>query len=125
MADLIGKFSAKHVGNTYSKSADGDLVINAHFEGEADVYGAGFATLTVVQPLSEAGATSGTCTYAGQAFQDGNTLGALGEGTWEQTPGSSAWKVTLDIDGSNADRVRSVGTIDLANRSYNGELFTR
>ena len=40
MADLIGKFSAKHVGNTYSKSADGDLVINAHFEGEADVYGA-------------------------------------------------------------------------------------
>ena len=123
MADSIGTFSAKHTGNTYSTSADGELVINAHFEGGSDAYGDGFATLTVTQKLSEAGATGGTCTYAGQAFKDGNTLGALGEGTWEQTPGESKWKLTLDINGSNGDRVRAVGVIDLANRSWDGEMF--
>ena len=53
----------------------------------------------------------------------GNTLGALGEGTWEQFPGESKWKVTLDAEGSNGDRVRSVGVIDLANRSWDGEMF--
>ena len=125
MADPMGKFSAKHVGNTYSRSANGELVTNAHFEGVADPYGDGFATLTVIQKLSEAGATSGTCSYAGQAFKDGNTLGGLGEGTWEQLPGESKWKVTLDIDGSNGDRIRSVGIIDLPNRTWDGELFQR
>ena len=91
----------------------------------ADPYGDGFATLIVTQKLSEAGDTSGTCTYAGQAFKDGNTLGGLGEGTWEQLPGESKWKVTLDIDGSNGDRIRSVGIIDLPNRTWDGELFQR
>ena len=34
MADATGTFEAKHTGNTYSRTAEGDLVINAHFEGE-------------------------------------------------------------------------------------------
>ena len=44
MADSIGTFSAKHTGNTYSTSADGELVIRAHFEGGSDAYGDGFSS---------------------------------------------------------------------------------
>ena len=123
MADAIGTFSMKHTGNSYHKTADGCLVTNAHFEGTATGYGAGFGTLGVTQKLSEASATSGRCTWAGQAFQDGTTLGGFGEGTWEQEKGKSTWSVTMTIDGSNGDRVRMVGVLDLATRSFAGEMF--
>jgi hypothetical protein len=124
MADAIGTFSLQHTGNTYSKTADGCLVTNAHFEGTATGYGTGFGTLGVTQKLSEASATSGTCTWAGQTFQDdGTTLGGFGDGTWEQKSGESNWTVDMTIDGSNGDRVRMVGVLDLATRSFKGDMF--
>jgi len=124
MADATGTFEAKHTGNTYSRTAEGDLVINAHFEGAGTGFDAVFGTLSLTQKLSEAGATSGTCTWTGQSFQkDGATLGALADGTWEQLPGETKWKVIFNGEISNGDRIRTEGVIDLAARLYTGSIF--
>jgi len=123
MADAIGTFSLKHTGTTYG-STDGCLVTNANFEGSATGYVAGFGTLGVKQKLADASATSGSCTWAGQAFtEDGTTLGGFGNGTWQQKPGESNWRLDITIDASNGDRVRMVGVLDLASRSFQGEMF--
>jgi hypothetical protein len=124
MADAIGTFETKHTGNTYSRTAEGHLVINAHFEGAGTGFDAVFGTLTLTQELSEASATSGTCTWTGQSFQtDGTTLGTLGDGTWEQLPGESKWKVVFNGEVSNGDRLRTEGVIDLPARLYTGSIF--
>ena len=47
MADAIGTFETKHTGNTYSRTAEGDLVINAHFEGAGTDFDAVFGTLSL------------------------------------------------------------------------------
>jgi len=52
MADAIGTFETKHTGNTYSRTAEGHLVINAHFEGAGTGFDAVFGTLTLTQELS-------------------------------------------------------------------------
>ena len=83
-----------------------------------------FGTLSLTQKLSEASATSGTCTWTGQSFQkDGTTLGTLGDGTWEQLPGESKWKIVLNGEISNGDRLRTEGVIDLPARLYTGSIF--
>ena len=125
MSAPLGTFAAKQICNTYSRTTDGSLETNVHFEGEATDLGSGFGTLSLTQKFSETGATSGTCTWAGQVFQpDGTPLGAVGDGTWEQKPGKSTWDVTILMNLSNGDRLRSVGAIDLATRSYKGEYFS-
>ena len=124
MADAIGTFESKQTGNTYSRTAEGHLVINVHFEGAGTGFDAVFGTLTLTQELSEASATSGTCTWTGQSFQtDGTTLGTLGDGTWEQLPGESKWKVVFNGEVSNGDRLRTEGVIDLPARLYTGSIF--
>tara|TARA_Y100000758_G_C15886585_1_gene362433 strand:- start:156 stop:536 length:381 start_codon:yes stop_codon:yes gene_type:complete len=124
MANAIGTFEMKHTGNTYSRTAEGHLIINAHFEGAGTGFDAVFGTLSLTQELSEASATSGTCTWTGQSFQaDGTTLGTLGDGTWEQRPGESKWKVIFNGEISNGDRLRTEGVIDLPARQYTGSIF--
>jgi len=49
MADAIGSFESKHTGNTYSRTAEGHLVINAHFEGAGTGFDAAFGTLSLTQ----------------------------------------------------------------------------
>ena len=124
MAEAIGTFEAKHTGNTYNRSTEGHLVTNAHFEGSGTGYDAGFGTVSLTQPLSEASATSGTCVWAGQSFQkDGSTLGMLGEGTWTQLPNENKWRLVFQIEVSNGDKIRTDGQVDLATRLYTGSIF--
>jgi hypothetical protein len=124
MEDAIGTFETKHTGNTYSRTAEGHLVINAHFEGAGTGYDSAFGTLSVTQELSKASATSGTCTWAGQSFQtDGTTLGMLGDGTWEQLSDESKWKVIMNVEISNGVMARTEGVLDLPARLYTGSIF--
>jgi hypothetical protein len=104
MAEQLGTFALKHTGNTYLKEGD-NLVIRAHFEGGAEQFGSGFGTVSATLPIADAGATSGTCTYAGQSFLD-------------------EWKLTLHAVSSTGQRILSIGTVNLTTGSFEGELFT-
>ena len=124
MSDAIGTFEMKHTGSHYGRTDAGELVSNSNFEGTGTGYGVGFGTLTIIQPLSEANATSGKCTWSGQSFhEDGTTLGFLAEGTWEQTPGANQWTITLIANVANGDRIRCVGIAEFSSRTFAGEIF--
>ena len=124
MSDPIGEFSLNHAGTTYSKTADGELASYANFQGTATGYGQVYGTLILTRPLSEAGSTSGTCTWAAAAFlEDGSTAGGLGEGTWEQNAGEHKWKVNMVTKVSSGETVRSEGEISLETLVYSGKLF--
>ena len=80
MADPVGEFSFKHTGNMLAKTDDGQVSINANWEGEATGYGGVFGTLNITQPLDDFNNKSGTCSWVGQGFlDDGTTVGGLGE----------------------------------------------
>ncbi len=124
MADPVGEFALRHTGSSYAKTPDGGLENNSNWEGTATGYGAVFGTLSVSRPLNEVGSTSGSCAWAGQAYlEDGTNIGGLGEGTWEQVEGRHKWKLSLVMEISNGDRIRSEGEIDLATRTYSGKLY--
>ena len=124
MSEAIGEFSLKHAGSTYAKNKDGELANYANFSGTADGYGQVFGTMGSSLPLADAGATSGTCTWAGQGFlEDGSTVGGLGEGTWEKLEGQLKWVIKLEIEISNGDRVRSEGEIDLETLMFTGKNY--
>ena len=50
-------------------------------------------------------------------------LAGIGEGTWAQVIGEHRWEISMQVQVSNGDRVRSEGVIDLETLTYKGELF--
>ena len=123
MSDSIGEFSHKHTGSGYTKTAEGVIVGYSNWEGTATGFGTVFGTLSV--PHGESGATSGSCTWIGQAFlDDGSSVTGEGEGTWQQVEGQHRWKLSFPvIEISSGGRLRSEGEIDLATRTFTGQLF--
>lgn len=123
MADPIGEFSLNHKGNAYIKTDDGVIVAIVNYEGEATGFGTVFGTMRF--PLPDGGATSGTCSWTGQAFPpDQAWVSGSGDGTWEQVEGRYAWKITLpSIENSDGSRVRSEGELDLETRTFTGQMF--
>ncbi len=123
MSDPVGEFTLEHKGTTYLKSDDG-LDSYANFAGTATGYGSVFGTLKVSNPLSGTVPTSGACTWTSQAFlEDGTTVTAYGEGTFEQEAGQHKWKINLTIQISNGDSLRSEGEIDLETLIFSGAMF--
>lgn len=124
MSDLIGEFSLNHAGTTYMKDANGNLVQYANFQGTADGFGQVHGTLILSQALADAGASSGTISWAAKAFQDdGTVLGGFGEGTWKQSSGEQRWTVNMLTEISNGDKLRSEGEISLETLVYSGKIF--
>jgi hypothetical protein len=123
MADSIGEFSFTHVGNVYGKNDDGVVVAYANYDGEATGFGTVMGTMSF--PLPEGGATSGACTWTGQGFPpDRGWVSGSGDGTWEQIEGKYAWKISIPaIENSDGSRVRSEGELDLAARTFKGQMF--
>ena len=123
MAESIGEFTLNHTGNTYTKNKDGVVVAYASYDGTATGFGTIMGTMSF--PLAENGATSGTCSWAGQAFQpDGTSTSSSGEGTWEQVEGKHAWKTRIPaLEISDGRVISSQGEIDLEARTFNGHLF--
>ena len=119
MADQ-GDFSFKHTGNSQAKTDDGRIAASSNWEGTATGFGTVFGTLCVPISFADAGATSGPCTWVSQAFlDDGTRLLAHGTGTWEEA-GQHKWKIGLDVEISNGDRLHGDGEIDLATRIFSG-----
>ena len=112
MANPVGEFSLKHTGSIYRKTEDGGIATYVSWEGTATGYGQVFGTLQISSPLAEAGATSGSCTWAGQAFlEDATTLGALGEGTYQQLEGQHKWTISMDDSGLSFATASSTRTV--------------
>jgi hypothetical protein len=123
MSDPIGEFSLEHKGTTYIKT-DESLDSYANFAGTATGYGSVFGTLKVSNPLTGSIPTTGDCTWSSQAFlEDGTTMTGFGEGTFDQQTGQHHWKITLNIQVSNGDSLRSEGEIDLATLLYKGAMY--
>jgi hypothetical protein len=123
MADPVGEFSLEHGGTTYLKTDDG-VDSYANFMGTATGFGTVSGTLKVSNPLSGSISTSGACTWASQAFlDDGTSVTSAGEGTYEQQSGEHRWVITLDIQLSNGDRLRSEGEINLQTLVFSGKIY--
>ncbi len=117
-----GEFSLEHKGTTYIKTDDGlDNYVN--FQGTATGYGTVIGTLKGSNPLTGSISTSGPCTWSSQAFlEDGTTVTAYGEGSYEQLTDQQKWNITLDIEISNGDKIRSEGQIDLTTLIFSGKF---
>ena len=123
MADSIGEFELTHSGNAYAKNDDGVVIAYANYDGTASDFGSVLGTLAFALP--ESGATSGKCSWTGQAFPpDGPWTTSSGEGTWEQIEGKHAWKVTIPaLKNSEGRVIVSEGVVDLDARTFNGQMF--
>ena len=118
MADPIGEFSLKHTGSAYAKTENGELANTSNWQGTATGYGTVFGTLSLSQPLAEAGATSRSCSWAGQGFsEDGTTLGApFSNGVSQCLPARCVLGVVVladdDIPVDGDRRERSIWAMD-------------
>ena len=119
---MAGEFSLEYRGTTYVKTDDG-LDSYANFMGAATGFGTVAGTLKVTNPLSGPVATSGPCTWSSQAFlDDGTTVTAHGEGSYEQLTGEQKWAVSLNIEISNGDKLRSEGEVALDTLVFSGKF---
>lgn len=122
MTDSTGEFSFELQGNTYLKTDD-SIDNYANFVGTATSFGTVMGTIKVSNPLSGPIATSGPCTWTSQAFlDDGTTVTAHGEGSYEQLAAEQKWKIELTIKISNGANLRSVGEIDLVKQTFSGKF---
>ena len=75
-------------------------------------------------PLSEAGANSGSCSWAGRGVLDDGTLAAgLAEGTWERIGNELRANVSLVHEVSNGQKIRSEGVLDFNAGTFNGQMY--
>jgi len=123
MADSIGEFTLNHTGSVLAKNDEGVVVTYVNYEGTATGFGTGFGTMSF--PLPDGGATSGTCSWAGQGFPpDSEWTSSSGEGAWEQVEGEYAWQISIPaLQISNGRTIRSEGVLDLKARTFNGQMF--
>jgi len=123
MSNSLGEFAHRHVGSSYSAREGGGLVSTTNWEGIATGYGTVFGTL--IFQLPEGGASGGSCKWVGQAFpEDGPWVNGSGEGTWQQVEGRNRWSISISvIEVSNGDRIRCEGEVDLATRTFTGQMF--
>ena len=124
MADPVGEFNLKNTGMGFNVTADSQLQQSIDFEGTATGFGGVFGTVIITQPLAEAGATGGPCTWAGKALLDDNSiLGGIGKGTWKQIGSETRFQVSMVLNLSDGGKLRSEGVIDHGARSYSGALY--
>jgi hypothetical protein len=123
MSDSVGEFSLEHTGSVYERTDNG-FTSHASFSGPATGYGAVFGTLSFPLPAQGETPEGGPCGWVGQAFLEGGTnLAGIGDGTWEQIDGAHRWKISMLIEVSNGDRLRSEGEVDLETLMYKGQLY--
>lgn len=119
---MAGEFTLDYRGTTYIKTDDG-LDSYANFMGTATGFGTVAGTLKVSNPLSGPIATSGPCSWSSQAFlDDGTTVTAYGEGSYEQLSAEQKWAVSLDIEISNGDQLHSEGQVALDTLVFSGKF---
>ena len=125
MSEKLGSFESQMASFAFSKTTDGQIQTTASYQGTADGFGAVFGTITLTQPLADAGATSGTVTYVGKAqLEDNSIIGGIGEGTWQQIENEAKYKMSLLINISDGTQIRSEGVIDNVEMTLNGDNYS-
>ena len=127
MSEKIADFSLKHQGNSYSRNAQGQLVsvTNWETEGDMDVYGTVWGSITFLQDIGDANADGGTCSWAGEGFlPDGSKVIGFQEGTWEKS-GNHKWKLVMEGEDSSAGKVRTESEIELSTLIWEGTVYSR
>ena len=114
----IGEFSFKVVTIANSPGPAGSVLSQVNWEGTATGFGAVFATATYV-----GGPKNGTFSECGTAYLDnGDGISGIGQGTYESS-GKYQWRTESFMQISDGRRVRGEGEINLASRSWKGQLF--
>lgn len=123
MADPVGEFAHRHIGNSYTARDGGGLVCTSNWEGVATGFGTVFGSL--IFDVAD-GAAGGSCRWIGQSFpEDSAFLNADGTGTWEQVEGAHSWTISMPaIALSSGDRLRCEGSVDLVTRTFVGKMYT-
>ena len=125
MGDKIADFELKHKGTSYSQSAEGKLVatVNWETEGDMEVYGAVFGTLTVTHDFDNPDADSGACSWAGEGFAlDGTKTIGFQSGTWEKT-GNHVWTLKMTGRDSREGAVSTESHISLETLTWSGAVY--
>jgi hypothetical protein len=114
----VGEFSLKAITATYSPGPAGSVLDQVNWEGTATGFGAVFGTGTYV-----GGPKNGTFSWCAAAYLDnGDGLTSIGQGTYESS-GKHRWRTEGFEQVSDGRRVASEGEMDLASRSWKGQLF--
>ena len=123
MADQTGEYNLKYSGTVVNKTADGQVQQLMTYEGAGTGFPVILGSLIFTMPLSEAGANSGSCSWAGRGVLDDGTLAAgLAEGTWERIGNELRANVSLVHEVSNGQKIRSEGVVDFNGRTFNGTM---
>ena len=124
MADQTGEYNLKYSGTVVNKTADGQVQQLMTYEGAGTGFPVILGSLIFTMPLSEAGANSGSCSWAGRGVLDDGTLAAgLAEGTWERIGNELRANVSLVHEVSNGQKIRSEGVLDFNAGSFNGQMY--
>ncbi len=114
----MGEFSFKAITATYSPGPAGGVLNQVNWEGTATGFGVVQGTATYA-----GGPKSGTFSWCGVAFLDnGDGLSAIGQGTYEST-GKHRWSTEGFMQLSDGRRLSSKGEMDLASRTWKGEIL--
>ncbi|GEM_PF-381190 len=117
----VGAFTSSVTSMTKSTDAAGNHVFVINVEGTVSGGWSG----AVVGSLtgSTADFTTGTYTADFSAYlADGQVLTGIGSGAFG-TQGTHQWQLNGIAVISEGSRVATEGTLELANRSYNGKMF--
>ena len=124
MADQTGEYNLKYSGTVVNKTADGQVQQLMTYEGAGTGFPVILGSLIFTMPLSEAGANSGSCSWAGRGVLDDGTLAAgLAEGTWERIGNELRANVSLVHELSNGQKIRSEGVLDFNAGTFNGQMY--
>ena len=124
MADQTGEYNLKYSGTVVNKTADGQVQQLMTYEGAGTGFPVILGSLIFTMPLSEAGANSGSCSWAGRGVLDDGTLAAgRAEGTWERIGNELRANVSLVHEVSNGQKIRSEGVLDFNAGTFNGQMY--
>ena len=125
MTEKIADFQLKHKGSSFSRDGEDNLVevSNWESEGDIDVYGAVFGSLTVSININDPDADSGEISWAGEGFlPDGSRSIGFQKGTWKKD-GKNEWKLSMRGRDSKEGNVSTESHISLEALTWSGSIF--
>ena len=119
LGKAITEFSLKITSLTYSEGAGDSLNVQGNVEGTAT----GFGPVLGTAAFTNAGEKSGTWKFCGVAYlANGDSLKGVAHGTHESS-GVHKWRTRAIEHLSDGRTVALEGEIDLAARSWTGQLL--
>jgi len=117
----IGEYSLKATTITLTPGPAGSVIVQANYEGTGTGFGTVLGTLSAVS----ADQKSGTWSWCAVAYLDnGDSVTGNGQGTFQRDK-LTHWQTQGSIQISDGRMIALEGEIDLATRTWKGQLFER